>query len=364
MSKKKVNILKSINHFLVFFLLVGFVVSCCMLLFLETMANSMGVELTSENISTPAKITMLNVLLITVLFTIIDYVRRKLTVERPTNKIIEAGRKITNGDFSVRIPPLTSIESNDPFNEIAECFNKMAQELSSTETLRTDFVANVSHELKTPLSIMQNYGSLLSQPKLDDEKRIEYAKGVVDASKRLANLITNILKLNKLENQQITPAFEKYNLSEQVCECLLDFEDAWEKKEINIQTDIEEDIYISSDKEMLSLVWNNLFSNAIKFNINGGTLSLSIKREGEYAIVKISDTGCGISPQVGKHMFDKFYQGDTSHATQGNGLGLALVKRVVDITGCDISVESEVGRGTTFTVKLRRINNEVLEEAL
>lgn len=364
MSKKKVNILKSINHFLVFFLLVGFVVSCCMLLFLETMANSMGVELTSENISTPAKITMLNVLLITVLFTIIDYVRRKLTVERPTNKIIEAGRKITNGDFSVRIPPLTSIESNDPFNEIAECFNKMAQELSSTETLRTDFVANVSHELKTPLSIMQNYGSLLSQPNLDDEKRIEYAKGVVDASKRLANLITNILKLNKLENQQITPAFEKYNLSEQVCECLLDFEDAWEKKEINIQTDIEEDIYISSDKEMMSLVWNNLFSNAIKFNKNGGMLSLSIKREGEYAIVKISDTGCGISPQVGKHMFDKFYQGDTSHATQGNGLGLALVKRVIDITGCDISVESEVGRGTTFTVKLRRINNEVLEEAL
>ncbi|MBO4983233.1 MAG: HAMP domain-containing histidine kinase [Clostridia bacterium] len=335
-----------------------------MLLFLETMANSMGVELTSENISTPAKITMLNVLLITVLFTIIDYVRRKLTVERPTNKIIEAGRKITNGDFSVRIPPLTSIESNDPFNEIAECFNKMAQELSSTETLRTDFVANVSHELKTPLSIMQNYGSLLSQPNLDDEKRIEYAKGVVDASKRLANLITNILKLNKLENQQITPAFEKYNLSEQVCECLLDFEDAWEKKEINIQTDIEEDIYISSDKEMMSLVWNNLFSNAIKFNKNGGMLSLSIKREGEYAIVKISDTGCGISPQVGKHMFDKFYQGDTSHATQGNGLGLALVKRVIDITGCDISVESEVGRGTTFTVKLRRINNEVLEEAL
>ena len=240
----------------------------------------------------------------------------------------------------------------------------MAQELSSTETLRTDFVANVSHELKTPLSIMQNYGSLLSQPKLDDEKRIEYAKGVVDASKRLANLITNILKLNKLENQQITPAFEKYNLSEQVCECLLDFEDVWEKKEINIQTDIEEDIYISSDKEMMSLVWNNLFSNAIKFNKNGGMLSLSIKREGEYAIVKISDTGCGISPQVGKHMFDKFYQGDTSHATQGNGLGLALVKRVIDITGCDISVESEVGRGTTFTVKLRRINNEVLEEAL
>lgn len=355
MSKKKIkiNVLRSISHFLVFLLLVGFVVSCCMLLFVNVMATSMNIELTNENIESAAKITMLNVLIITGIFTLIDFMRRKLTVERPTMQIIEAGRKVMNGDFSVRIPPLTSVGSDDAFKEIAECFNKMAEELSSTETLRTDFVANVSHELKTPLAIMQNYGSLLSQPDLDDEKRIEYAKGITDASKRLASLITNILKLNKLENQQITPVFESYNLSEQLCECLLGFEEAWEKKGINIETDIEEDIYISSDAEMMSLIWNNLFSNAIKFTDNGGTVSLSVKKESEHVTVKISDTGCGISTEVGKHMFDKFYQGDTSHAMQGNGLGLALVKRVIDITGSDISVESEVGKGTTFTVKIK-----------
>ncbi|MBQ8145922.1 MAG: HAMP domain-containing histidine kinase [Clostridia bacterium] len=324
-----------------------------MLLFVNVMATSMNIEITNENIESAAKITMLNVLIITGIFTLIDFIRRKLTVERPTMQIIEAGRKVMNGDFSVRIPPLTSVGSDDSFKEIAECFNKMAEELSSTETLRTDFVANVSHELKTPLAIMQNYGSLLSQPDLDDEKRIEYAKGITDASKRLASLITNILKLNKLENQQITPVFESYNLSEQLCECLLGFEEAWEKKGINIETDIEEDIYISSDAEMMSLIWNNLFSNAIKFTDNGGTVSLSVKKESEHVTVKISDTGCGISSEVGKHMFDKFYQGDTSHAMQGNGLGLALVKRVIDITGSDISVESEVGKGTTFTVKIK-----------
>lgn len=348
------KILRSVNHFTVFFLMVAFVVSCCMLLFLNTMASSMSIELTNDNIEAAAKITMLNVLIITALFTVADYVRRKVTVERPTKKIIEAGRKVMNGDFSVRIATLATIGSEDPFNEIAECFNKMAEELSSTETLRTDFVANVSHELKTPLAVMQNYGSLLAQPCLEDEKRIEYAKCITDASRRLATLITNILKLNKLENQQITPVAARYDLSEQICECLLGFEEAWEKKELNIETDIDEDIYISSDAEMMSLVWNNLFSNAIKFTESGGTVSIFAKAQGEYAVVKVSDTGCGISAEVGKHIFDKFYQGDTSHATQGNGLGLSLVKRVIDITGSDISVESELSRGTTFTVQIRR----------
>lgn len=348
------KILRAVNHFVIFFLMVAFVVSCCMLLFLNTMARSMGIELTNDNIEVAAKITMLNVLIITALFTVIDHVRRKITVERPTKKIIEAGRKVMDGDFSVRVENLTTIGADDPFGEIAECFNKMAEELSSTETLRTDFVANVSHELKTPLAVMQNYGSLLAQPDLEDEKRMEYARGITDASNRLAALITNILKLNKLENQQITATSERYNLSEQVCECLLGFEDAWEKKELNIETDIEEDIYISSDSEMMSLVWNNLFSNAIKFTEKGGTVSLFLHTEGDYAVVKVSDTGCGISADVGKHIFDKFYQGDTSHATQGNGLGLALVRRVIDMTESDISVESELGKGTTFTVKIRR----------
>lgn len=348
------KILKSISQFLMFFLFIGFIVSCCTMLFVDTMAESMGIELTGNYVETAAKVTMLNVVLLTLMITAGDLIRRRITIDRPAQKIIDAGHQLMQGDFSVRIHGIHPLDRNGHFQKIADCFNKMAEELSSTETLRTDFVANVSHELKTPLAIMQNYGTLLQQPDLAEEKRMEYAKSITDASRRLANLITNILKLNKLENQQIAPQFLEYDLSEQICECLLSFEEEWESKDLNIQTDIEEGILVKSDAEMMSLVWNNLFSNAVKFTGAGGTVAVSVKAGEQYAAVEISDTGCGISPEVGRYIFDKFYQGDTSHAAQGNGLGLALVKRVIDITGSDISVESELGKGTVFTVKMKR----------
>lgn len=355
MNKKGAGyrLLKFFLRFFSVFLLVAFVVTCCITLYVTIMASETGLVLTDENVERAAKITMLNVLLLTTILTVCDTVRKRLTVDRPTRRIVEAGRKVMQGDFSVRIPT-RGVGEADSFQEIAECFNKMTEELSHTETLRTDFVANVSHELKTPLSVLQNYGTLLSQPSLDEEKRREYAREITETSRRLAALVTNILKLNKLENQQIAPVREEYNLSEQVCECLLSFEEAWEKKRLNLQTDIEEDVLISSDKEMMSLVWNNLFSNAVKFTGEGGTVSVSLKGEDERVFVTVRDTGCGISAEVGRRIFDKFYQGDASHATQGNGLGLALVKRVIAITGNDIRVESEVGKGSAFTVIMRR----------
>lgn len=348
------KILKSINSYMVFFLLIAFVITCCMMLFITVLSKTVGIELSEENVTVAAKLTLVNVLFLSFIIASLDAIRRKFTVDRPVKKITDAAEKIMQGDFSVRIEKSNKFNSEDKFNEIIEYFNKMAEELSGTETLRTDFIANVSHELKTPLAVIQNYGTLLQQPGLTEEKRMEYSKAITEASRRLADLITNILKLNKLENQQIVPIFEEYNLSEQICECLLNFEDLWEKKDIDIETDIEDGVTVRADGEMLSLVWNNLFSNAIKFTDRGGRVSLKVNTDREYAIVKISDTGCGISKEVGAHIFDKFYQGDTSHATQGNGLGLALVKRVIDITQSDISVESEVGKGTTFTVKVRR----------
>ena len=275
-------------------------------------------------------------------------------IGKPVRRIVNAAERVMSGDFSVRIEHLKTPGHQDGFNIIIDYFNRMTEELSGMETLRTDFIANVSHELKTPLAVIQNYGTMLQQTNLSDKKRLEYAKEITDASRNLANLITNILKLNKLENQEIYPNTTEYDLGEQLCEGLLLFEDAWEKKNLEIETDIEEHVTVSADAEMLSLVWNNLFSNAVKFTEPGGTISLSVKSEGEFAIVKVSDTGCGISRETGAHIFEKFYQGDTSHATKGNGLGLALVKRVMDITGGDISVESEVGKGSTFTVKIRR----------
>ena len=353
-DKKNIRWLFALRRYITFFLLMAFIISCCIILFLNMMTRSANLELTQEHIERAAKVTFLNVILLSFLCTIVDEIRRKFMVDRPVGQIIKAAEQMMTGDFSVRIPPLHGIANADGFGVIADYFNQMAQELSGTETLRTDFIANVSHELKTPLAVIQNYGTMLQQQDLPENKRLEYAKAITDASRRLANLITNILKLNKLENQQIYPKAETYDLGEQLCECLLTFERAWEDKALDIETDVEEEVMVNSDGELLSLVWNNLFSNAIKFTPPHGKISLTLKAEGEFAVVQVSDTGCGISPEVGKHMFEKFYQGDTSHATQGNGLGLALVKRVMDIVGGDISVSSEVGKGSRFTVKLRR----------
>lgn len=347
----------SLYHYFCFFLMMAFIITCCMLLFLNTMSRSMGLVFTDENIRTAAVVTFWNVVLLSFVCTLLDAIRRKTTVERPVKRIVEAAEQITKGDYSVRIPPLSSLNRADGLDEIVDCFNKMAKELSGVETLQTDFIANVSHELKTPLSVMQNYGTLLQQPELSEEERIYYAKAISDACRRLAGLITNILKLNKLENQQIYPAAENYDLNAQICECLLAFENEWEKKNITLQTELQENVYIKADPELLSLVWNNLFSNAFKFTEYGGSVSVSMKEEAGQIIVEVSDTGCGMSPEVGSHIFEKFYQGDSSHSTQGNGLGLALVKRVVSIMSGDISVESEVGKGSTFTVKLKGAAN-------
>lgn len=353
-ENKVINILRAINHYLIFFLLVAFVCTCCMMLFISVMSSSLNINLTESNIKTAAKLTFGNVVLISLIFTIIDAVRRRITVDGPVNRITMAAEKIIQGDFSIRIEPQSKFATDEKFNEIITCFNKMASELSSVETLRTDFIANVSHEMKTPLAIIQNYGTLLQSSSLLEEQRIEYAKGITNSSKRLADMITNILKLNKLENQQIYTQAIEYDLSEQLCQCLLQYEEVWEKSSIEIETNITENIRIKADSELLSLVWNNLFSNAFKFTNPGGTVSIHLTATEQYAIVKVKDTGCGMPPQVGAHIFEKFYQGDVSHSVSGNGLGLALVKRVIDIIHGDIKVESSVGKGSTFTVRIRR----------
>ena len=347
------QVLKTVNSYVIFFLTVGFAVSCCMMLFLTVLADSMGLQFDASNIAVAAKLTFGNVLLITFLFGTADYIRRKITVDRPVKQITEAAEKIMQGDFSVRVPPVHGA-GTEGFNEIGNAINKMATELSGTETLRTDFIANVSHELKTPLAVMGNYATMLQRPGITEEEKNDYARAISEAARRLAQLITNILKLNKLENQQIFPQPQEFDLGEQLCESLLRFEDAWEAKNLEIETDIADDVHIKSDPELLSLVWNNLISNAVKFTPEGGTIGVSLETVDNAVIVSVSDTGCGMKPETGKHIFEKFYQGDTSHATQGNGLGLALVKRVIDILNGEIGVQSVYGEGSTFTVKFKR----------
>lgn len=335
--------------FLTYFLLFAFIITISFLLFFWNFG-----ELPRDQLHFAAIVNFANVAFLALLFTIGDIIRRKFTVERPVKEIQKALDRLTNGDYKARIPESFIAGKHSGFSQIASSINHLAGELSGVETLRTDFISNVSHELKTPLAVMQNYGTMLQQPGLDDEKRVEYAKLISDACRRLAHLITNILKLNKLENQQIFPSVEEYDLSEQIVECLLQFENEWEKKNIYIDTDIADGIYIRADAELLTLVWNNLLSNAFKFTEAGGTVGVKLIADAKYAIVKVSDTGCGMTPEVGKRIFDKFYQGDTSHATQGNGLGLALVRRVVDIMQGEIGIESVYGKGSAFTIKIRR----------
>ena len=345
---------RALQNYVTFFLLVAFIVSCSTMLFVSVMRESMGLVLTKENMETAAKLTFGNVLLISFGAATIDYIRRKRMVDKPVKQIMDALDQVMQGDFTVRIAHVKEFAGETGFNEIINAINKMTAELEGTETLRTDFIANVSHELKTPLAVMANLSTMLQQPGLSDAERMEYAKDISHSARRLAALITNILKLNKLENQQIFPQPQEFDLGEQLCECLLGFEDAWEKKNLEIETDIQDDVRIKSDSELLSLVWNNLISNAVKFTPEGGTVGVTLKADGKKVFVSVRDTGCGMTAETGKHIFEKFYQGDTSHATQGNGLGLALVKRVVDILGGEIAVQSVYGHGSTFTVSIRR----------
>lgn len=346
-DKRIKHSLFSWGQYVLFFLLISFVVTCSFLLFID----GLDINLEQLDIRRSAITTFVNILLLSVLFTVMYSIWRMITVERPVKRILRATRQVTRGDFSARIAPLHGLNGANEFDAIIDDFNRMAAELSGIETLRTDFIASVSHELKTPLTVMQNYATLLQDADLSETDRLAYAKTIATASQRLSGLIENVLRLSKLENQQIFPQKKPYDLGEQLRACLLGFEEVWEEKGIEIDVDIE-DVSIQADAELLGLVWNNLISNALKFTEPGGRVAVSLKGGLGGAVVEVSDTGCGMPPEVGQHIFEKFYQGDVSRAMQGNGLGLALVKRVMDIVGGDISVQSAVGRGSTFTVVL------------
>lgn len=282
------------------------------------------------------------------------FTRRKImtTYEEPMKNLAEATERVANGDFSVYVPTLNTYDKLDYLDVMILDFNKMVEELGSIETLKTDFVSNVSHEMKTPIAIIKNYAELIKMDQITDEQRKEYAQHIIETSIKLSNLVTNILKLNKLENQRITPEVEAYDVCRQLCECAILFEDAWEENEIELQIDIEDVAMVKADESFLELVWNNLLSNAIKFTKPGGRIIIRQVSKDKNIQVSISDTGCGMSSESMKHIFDKFYQGDTSHSKEGNGLGLAMVKRVIELLDGEIQVSSEEGMGSTFTVIL------------
>ena len=282
------------------------------------------------------------------------YTRKQIkdTYETPMQNLADATKKVAGGDFSVYVPTIHTADKMDYLDFMILDFNRMVEELGSVETLKTDFVSNVSHEMKTPIAVIKNYAELLGMDGVSAEDRKEYAKNIEEAAVRLSSLISNILRLNKLENQRIDAKMERYDLCGQIEECILQYEEMWDEKELELAVNMEENAVVVADKELMELVWSNLLSNAIKFTEQGGRVEVCQSCGDGFIEVSVSDTGCGMSQESMRHIFDKFYQGDTSHSREGNGLGLALAKRVLELMDGEIRVESREGVGSIFTVKL------------
>ena len=278
----------------------------------------------------------------------------KINYSKHLQKISDATRKVAKGDFSAQIELDESLKDNSYINIMFRDFNTMVEELNSIESLKDDFVSNVSHEIKTPLAVINNYTTALRDKDLPEKLREEYIETIIESTDKLSDLVANVLKLSKIENRKISPEKKEYDLCRQLSDCLLEFEQLWEEKEIELYVEIEDRVIINEPFALLDVIWHNLLSNAFKFTEKGGVVSVIQTSDEEVITVKIKDTGCGIDEETKLHIFDKFYQGDTSHAEEGNGLGLALVQKIAERNNYDISVESEKGKGTEFIVKIKK----------
>lgn len=290
-------------------------------------------------------------IVIAIVSIIVGTVLSKIAGRHPIKTIVsmsEAAKEVAKGNFDVRLDEEIQIEE---LLDMAQNFNIMVRELAGTEILRNDFVENVSHEFKTPLSAIEGYTTLLQKPGLSDEKRAEYTQKILYNTKRLSSLSSNMLLLSRLENHEIGIQKETFCLDEQIREIILSLEDEWTQKKIELEVDLDNTDY-SGSRDLLVHVWQNILSNAVKFVNENGMIRILLRKERECIKVHIADNGAGMSEDVRKRVFEKFYQGDRSHSSKGNGLGLALAKRIVDLHGGEISVSSIIGKGTTFTVLL------------
>jgi len=271
----------------------------------------------------------------------------------PLEKLNEASKQVAKGDYSGQLTYSGHVEE---INSTVENFNLMVQELSSVEIMRKDFIANVSHEFKTPLSSITGYVTLLQDPDLSEEERSEYIQMAFFNIEKLNDLTGNILQLSRLENQSTLSPPVFYRLDEQIREALVLLEPKWTQKQIVLDIDLPQTSY-RGQKPLLLQVWTNLIGNAIKFSDSGGTISISLLTSGSYLEVTISDNGIGMDEATQAHIFEKFYQGDSSRRSLGNGLGLPLCKKIVELCGGKICVSSQPGKGSIFIVQLPFILN-------
>lgn len=267
---------------------------------------------------------------------------------RPIQNMSNAFDELSKGNFHVKISEKEKVAE---IRDMIRRFNAMTYDLSHIETLRSDFVANVSHEFKTPIAAIEGYATLLQNPNLSSAKHDRYVEKILENSRRLTSMSGNILLLSKLENQEMIPDQMEFRLDEQIRQCVLLLEDKWSQKQVEFDIDLPKTIYYGS-QALLEQVWVNILDNAVKHSPLGGCIRIEMKAQAQMLRISITDQGDGMSAEVQKHIFEKFYQGDSSHKSEGNGLGLALVKRIIDLSRGHITVCSVPSQGATFTVEL------------
>ena len=300
--------------------------------------------------------------LMAVVFTLITNYQIRHSYDTPMRHLSRAARDVASGDFSVYMKPRHTEDQLDYIDVMYLDFNKMVEALGSMETMKTEFFSNVSHEMKAPLAVLSSSLELMGSGSLSEEEEQAQLMTARSAAARMNGLIENLLKLNKLENQTIVPKPESYDVCAQLCKCVIDYDALLEEKHIDFEAQLDDKAWVTADGELMRIVWNNLLSNAVKFTPDGGSIVLRQTSEGGRIIVSVSDTGCGMSGETCARIFEKFYQGDTSHATEGNGLGLSLVKRILQLTDGEISVSSRPGEGSVFTVSLPKGSRPGTEE--
>lgn len=269
---------------------------------------------------------------------------------RPIRELINSMDKLASGDFSTRIRAGAVMQMYPPYVNVTQSFNKMAEQLESTERLRGEFINNISHEFKTPLVSIAGFATILRKGGLEPEKQREYIAVIEEESLRLSHMATNVLNLTKVENQTILTNVTTYNLSEQIRSCFLLLENKWASRDLNLDLEFTE-YTIRANEEMMKQVWINLLDNAIKFTPDGESIRVQIRKPGDVLSVSVCNTGVEIPEASRERIFQKFYQADESHATEGNGIGLAIVKQIVTLHGGTVTLGSQRGV-TEFTVTL------------
>ncbi|MBP3568834.1 MAG: HAMP domain-containing histidine kinase [Lachnospiraceae bacterium] len=332
---------------LAFSILAVFVVYLLLVFAILTVLGLLGVSV--SELSSPWILLAFLMLLCFFMSTVASYYLMG-KVFTPLEQISKASRQVAAGDFT---PEISYHGEFEELENTFQNFNRMVKELNSVEIMRNDFIADVSHEFKTPLSAISGYATLLQDSELTEEERNDYIRKIFFNIEKLNDLTENILRLSKMEHQQFLEQPVRFRLDEQIREAIVLLEPKWSAKNMNLDLELPEVVF-TGHSSLLFQVWTNLIGNAVKYTDEGGTVSVTLKETREYVSVEVRDTGIGMSEETKRHIFDKFYQGDTSRKSQGNGLGLAICMEIIKKCGGEITVDSILGIGSMFLVKLNK----------